>query len=153
MGLKSQFQTSKDIEKNGIVLDYGETRIRIARAGGANKKYQKRLEACTRPHRRAIKNDLLDIDKGNELLMEAFAHAVVVGWENKTGEEKNGNFIFSPGVDPEDAGLPKGDLLPLNPSNVLKVFKNLPDLFLDVQEQATKSVLFREDIRDTDLEN
>lgn len=156
MGLKQQFKTDADLEKQGIVIDYGEARIRIARAGGANQKFAKRLEAVTKPYKRAIQTETMDTQKGNELLQQVYAETVVLDWETKTGENDRGEAIFETGIDPEDAGEDPeadGSLLAVNSENILKVFKNLPDLFQDLQEQAQKSALFRQEIMEADAGN
>ena len=40
-----------------------------------------------------------------------------------------------------------------NVANVIQLFTDLPDLFKDVQEQAQKAVLFREDILEVESKN
>lgn len=133
------FETDLDIEKQGVVLQYGKTvegkpiTIRIARAGGSNTKFQKVLEARTKPLRRIIQNDLLEVKVADEMMMEVFADAVVLGWENIQDKD---------GVD-----------MPYNRENVIKLFTDLPDLFVDVREQATKQVLFRSAILEVEAKN
>lgn len=139
MSLFKLFKTDEGIEKSGIVLQYGKTEdgrpinIRIARAGGSNTRFTKLVEQKTKPYRRQIQNDLMDPKVGDELMMEVFAEVVVLGWEN---------------VEEED-----GTPIPFNRENCISVFKRLPDLFKDVQEQATKSALFRASILETEAKN
>lgn len=147
MSLFKQFETDADVERKGILLDYGPNKdlpadaegkhpvimIRIARAGGANEAYNKRIEALSKKHRRKIQNDALEIAELREMTMQAVADTVVIGWENVTDKDKNP--------------------LPFNRDNVLKLFKQLPDLFNDVQEQAAKAALFRMSLREEDLKN
>lgn len=147
MSLSKLFQTDAELEKQGIFLEYGDTRIRVARAGGGNTAYQKRLESVTRPYRRAIQTETLPVDQANGLVMKVFAETVVLGWETKVGDE------WKPGMDPIDLGLPPGDLLPMSQERVLEVFTRLPDLFKDVQEQAGKAALFLTDVREHDAKN
>ncbi len=55
MSLYKQFGTDKNLETSGIVLQYGEgVEIRIARAGGSNKRYQKSMTQRSKPYRRAM---------------------------------------------------------------------------------------------------
>lgn len=147
MSLFKQFKTDSKIEKEGILLDYGPnkdlpaneageypvTLIRIARAGGANEAYNKRIEALSKKHRRQIQNDAMEVAQLRELTMHAVADTVILGWENVTDEDKNP--------------------MPFSRDNALKLFKQLPDLFNDVQEQAAKAALFRTTIREDDLKN
>lgn len=147
MSLFRQFKTDTQIEKEGIDLDYGPNKdlpadengnhpsiiIRIARAGGANEAFNKRIEALSKKHRRKIQNDIMEASELREMTMQAVADTVVLGWQNVT----------------DAAGNP----LPFSRDNVLKLFKELPDLFNDVQEQAAKAALFRVHLRENDLGN
>jgi len=134
MSVYKTFGTDRNIEKTGVWLEYGKNskdqpiRIRIARAGGANDAYNKRIEAKTRPVRRQIQTETLPPDQLKEIVMQVFAETVVLSWENM-----------------EDAD---GNDLAFTRENVIKVFTDLPDLFLDVQEQANRTVLFRKDIQE-----
>lgn len=139
MSLYKTFQTSQHLEKNGIELQYGENDkgeeilIRIARAGGANSAYNKRLEALVKPYRRQITSETIDNKVLEKLILQAFAETVILGWS---------------GV--EDA---EGNALECTVDNVIKLFTDLPDLFKDVQDQAQKSVLFREEILELESKN
>jgi hypothetical protein len=128
------FETDPDLEKQGIDIDYGDFKFKIARAGGANKKYQKRLEALTRPYRRAIQTETMDNAKADELIMQAFAQTVVLDWEGVTDKET-------------------GELIPFSSQACLKLFKALPDLFTDIREQATKWNMFKKDVQEEDSKN
>ncbi len=140
MGLRKLFKTDERVENDGVVLDYGDTRIRIARAGGANKRYAKLLDKMTKPIRRAIAAGTLDNERAMEILMEAYAKTVVLGWETRADDQ------WVPGISPADAGVDGKNLLPLTPENCLLVFKNLPDLFQDVRQQAESISLFRAEL-------
>src|SRR5690606_30785342 len=87
MSLYNTFETDKSLERDGIVLDYGfnsknqPIQIRIARAGGANTKFAKVLEQKMKPYKRAIANDTMDNKVAEKLMVEAYADAVILGWE------------------------------------------------------------------------
>ena len=128
------YATDSNMEREGIWLDYGKFgKILIARAGGSNKRFQKSMENHSRPHRKQIQNQTLDEDIANELLLKSFADSIVLGWE---------------GIKDKD-----GSDLPFNKENVIKLFKDLPDLFIDVREQAQQSANFRAKEVDDDLGN
>ena len=133
----SLFKTDTRLEQEGVIIDYGQFRVTIARSGGANKRYTKILEAKTRPYRRAIETETLDPARGNDLLREVFAEAVVLNWEVLVDEEKQ---EWKPGIEG-----PNGDILPVTYENILSAFRLLPDLFLDLQAQSQKVALFRAD--------
>lgn len=144
MGLQEQFATDVSLETEGIVIDYGNDRIRIARAGGANKKFAKLLERRTKPFRRAIAVGAFSNDRSMDIMREVYAHAVVLDWEVNKGTETVPK--WEKGIDPKDAGTTGKNLLPVTPENIKKVFINLPDLFIDLQQQAQAGALYREEM-------
>ena len=142
-GLYKQFKTDKTLENKGVELNYGDFRITIARAGGANKQFSKVLSAKSKPFRRAIQTETMNDDRAMELLMETYAASVILNWETKV------NGKFQVGIEPSE-----GDkLLPFTVENVILTLTNLPDLFMDVQEQATRVAIFREDILEAEAGN
>lgn len=139
MSLYTQFETDREIEKTGIVLDYGfnskkqPIQIRIARAGGANERYSKLLELRTKPYRRQIQNETLDNAVAEKITKEVYAQTVVLGWT---------------GVEDRD-----GNEMPFTQENCVKLFTDLPDLWSDVQSQSTRASLFRAEILEADAKN
>ncbi len=129
------FGTDKNLETAGIELDYGDFWIKIARAGGANKKYTRILEAVSKPHRRAIQSGNLPNDKANDILKEVYAKAVVLGWGG-------------PGM-VDESGQP----LDFTVDNCISIFNRLPDLFEDVKAQAESFVLFKVEQAEKDAGN
>lgn len=127
------FKTDQKLEVEGIYLDFGHFKIRIARAGGANKAYLKAVEKKSRPFRRAIQQEMLDNEQAMKIMREIYAETVVIGWEGVTDGE--------------------GNPLEFSRDNCLKLFEELPDLFTDVMDQSNKIALFREDIREDDAKN
>jgi hypothetical protein len=136
-GLYKQFSTDTERERDGILVEYGEFRVTIARAGGSNKSYGKALENKTRSLRRVIATGLMDAETSRNILIDVYAEQVVRNWETKVGEE------WKQGI--EDA---HGDLIPFTADNVAKTLKALPDLFLDIKEQAENLTLFRASLRE-----
>lgn len=132
MSLYQQFKSDANLEKSGILLEYGFSKsgkpitIRIARAGGGNSAFTKRMEAKVKPYRRQIQTETIDTAIVEKLLREVYAETVVLGWENV-----------------EDAD---GNPLDFTAANCIKLFEDLPDLFKDIQEQSQRSVLFRAEL-------
>lgn len=137
--LYKQFTTDGELEKNGVLLEYGfnsknlPITIRIARAGGANTQYAKRMEIKVKPFRRQIQTETIEKNQLDKLIRDVFCETVVLGWENV--EDENGND------------------LPFSLEAAIKLFTDLPDLFADVQEQASKASLFRTDIKEANAGN
>lgn len=135
-GMYAKFATDPNLETRGVIIDYGDFRVTIARAGGTNKKFNRVLSNKTKPYERAIAQGTMDDAEALRLLQEAYAEAVVLLWEVKTGED-----TWQRGIE-----SPDGEILPFNSSNVLATFKALPDLFLDLQGQAQRMALFRKEL-------
>lgn len=124
------FGTDKEAETDGIDLDYGSFKIRVARAGGSNRKYQAALDARLRPYRRQIASGTLSEEIGEKVLREVFAETVVLSWDNVTDR--------------------KGDPIPFSRENVKKLFEDLPDLFADIRDACALSVNFNRDQQEDD---
>jgi hypothetical protein len=144
MSMYAQFQTDGSLEQSGVWLDYGEFKVKISRAGGANKKFVKLLEQRTKPFRRAMQTETMNNDKAMEILRGVYAATIVMAWETKVDGE------FAPGIEPPEEGE---KLLPFNIENVAEVFNTLPDLFADIQEQSNKVAIFREELLESDSGN
>ncbi|HNQ98406.1 MAG TPA: hypothetical protein PKN52_00320 [Trueperaceae bacterium] len=136
------FKTDPNLEKAGIVVDYGDFRVTLARAGGGNRRFAQVLEAKTKPFKRAIQTEMMDNERGLQLLRETYAEAVILNWEVRQGED------WVQGIE-----APDGSVMEFSVANVLETFKNLPDLFTDLQEQASKAALFRQTVRENDAGN
>ena len=142
MSLYTQFKTDSKLETSGIVLDYGDFKVTVARAGGANKKFARLLNAKTKAYKRAIQTDTMDVEVGDKIVREVYAEAVVLNWETKV-EGK-----FKQGIEAQD-----GKLLPFNRENLIKTFENVPDIFTDIQQQASTFALFRETVLEEESKN
>lgn len=128
MSLYKQFATDKNAEKDGVLLDYTTDtkrpcRFRVARMSPTNQRYAARLRALTKPYERQIALDTLPPEKTREIQVNVFVDAILLGWEGVTDEN---------GVD-----------LPFSRENARKLFADLPDLFDDLQGQASRAATFR----------
>lgn len=118
------FESDDNLEKKGIWVDYsGAGSFLVARAGGANQKFAKVLQAKTQPYKFQIDNDLMDEKVGRKLLIEAFVEAVLLDWK--------------------DVYDRSGVKMSCTKDNAVKLFTDLPDLFQDLQQQASKFANFR----------
>lgn len=134
MNLFKQFATDPRAEKEGVRFEIGvngkgETiAFQIARAGGANIRYAKSVEAKTKPYRMQIQAGTLDNELAAKLMREVFAESVVIGWE---------------GVE-DEAGNP----LDYSPEVAATLFEQLPELYALLQEQSQNVALYRKDVLD-----
>lgn len=130
----AMFKTNPTAEvEQGITLDYGAFSIRIARAGGANRKFGQVLAQKLKPYRRQLENDTMDDAVASRLMAEAYAEAVVLGWDNVTDAQGN-PMAFS-----RDA--------------CVQLLTDLPELFADIQEQSRRAANFRREERDDAAKN
>jgi len=150
MGLRKTFATDSQVENKGVVLEYGDTRIRIARAGGANKKFALALNEATRPLRRAIAADAVDSDQQRDILVQVYVDTVILSIENRVHAPGNDEPQWQRGILHADIGVEKAEgdanLLPDTKANILKLLVALPELFNDIQQQAQNYALFKADI-------
>lgn len=117
MSIYDLFETNATLEAEGFIFDVTPTiSFTLARAGGANLRFQKVLESKTRSHRKEIDENRFPLDQANQLMIEAVAETVVMGWKGITDK--------------------KGKKIPFTPENAVKLFTELPDLFNDVREAA-----------------
>jgi hypothetical protein len=139
MSLYSQFKTDENVEKNGVILDYGPNskglpmQIRIARAGGTNIAFSKAFERHTKPYRRMFQTGTIDETLSQQVMREIYVDSVILGWENME-DENNEDLSF-------------------NADYVRKFLTDLPELLSDIIEQSKSVALFRTAIREADLKN
>lgn len=122
MSVYKTFQTDDELEKRGILLDFGNGEwVRVARMGGGNKKFIQLFEASMKPYRRAFELGTMDDDKAAEIMHECFAKAIVLDW-NITG--------------------PDGEKIEFTLENAKRVFKELPEFFNTIRQEAEKRANF-----------
>ncbi len=120
-----QWGTDAKVEEEGIVLDYGDAgHLRVRRAGGSNKRFQKAIERFSRKYKRQIDLGILREEVAERELVNAYADTIVIGGEvvGKDGKKIN---------------------LKGNKAAVVTLFKDLPDLFRDVRDQCGSIEAFR----------
>lgn len=140
--LYKMFATDKDAEKDGVWMNLGpvsdepgspDMKIKIARAGGGNVKFEKVRERVFKPYRHQIDNQVLNEEIAQRLLRELYADAVVLGWENITD--------------------PDGNPLECTTANCIDLFAALPQLYEAVKKYSSEITLFRQQIREEDAKN
>jgi hypothetical protein len=143
------FKTDKDMETTGVILDYGDFRVKIARAGGANKKFGKLLTARLKPFKRQIEIDSMDETVASGIMVETYVDAVILDMEVKDKENgTDSNPVYVQGILD-----PTGNVLPYNKENAVKFLTDLPELFKDIQAQAGQVALFRTEEQAEEIKN
>lgn len=137
------FRSDIGAEQEGVTLDYGPFRVTIARAGGANKAYERILEGLTKPYRRAIQLETLDSKISEKIMKEAMAKAIILNWEtlvDADGAPDRDGKTWAQGLESPDTG----DLLAYSWETVLEVLqhKEIQNLYHDLRIQSGKEALF-----------
>jgi hypothetical protein len=135
MGIYDNFKTDPEAEVKGIVLDFGDYWVRIARAGGANTAFIKAFEAALKPVRRAMELGTLSEAKAQEIGFGTFADHIVLDWGGEGMVDENGN------------------PLERTRENVIKLFYDLPDFFLEIKKHAEDRANFRRKAREEESKN
>lgn len=150
MGLFAQFATSKKSEVEGVVVSFGGENVdgtfpqfRIARMGKTNKRYQRMLEAETKPHIHAIRNDNLSPEIDEAISLKLFIATILLNWANLRVIE-----LFTEA----EHSLP-GGYLPFTAANAEKLLKALPELYEELKSNATKMSNFRAEEISEDSKN
>ena len=113
------FKGATNLETEGVWFEIAEgVKFLMARAGGANKKYNRVFQSLMKPHMRAYRNGTLDDAVSNKIMRQAFAKGVLLDWE---------------GVQDES-----GNTLEFSYDNAMKLFTDLPDLFDALFDEAGK---------------
>ncbi len=135
MSFYKTYKTNGANETDGIVLDYGDSgKIRIARAGGSNRKYTEQVRLkLLKPYERQIANNTMDEEASTRIFAEIYASTIILGWEGVSDEN--------------------GKPLAFTRDNVIKLLTDLPELFRDIQDAAQKFSNFREAELDEERKN
>lgn len=133
MSIYNSFNTDPELEKRGVILDFGNGEwVRIARAGGGNKKFIQLFESLMKPYRRAFELGTMDDEKAAKIMHEAFAKAIVLEW-HITG--------------------PDGNEIEFNVENAIKVFQDLPEFFGTIKAEAENRANFRRKAQEEESKN
>ena len=123
MDLRKAFGTNHELEQKGVWIAYDDScAFLIGRIGGSNDTFSRRVNALLKPHRHQVQADTLPPEKYQSIAMAAFVETVLLDWK---------------GVELD------GEELPFTKENALKLFRELPDLFNDLFNQAKSTANFR----------
>lgn len=141
MSLYTQFAVDNKKESDGVKIEMFEAENEdgtvpaffVSRMGKSNKRYSKALESATRPYRRQIQLGTMNNEKAEEIFLEVFCDTVLMRWENVTGKD--------------------GKALPFNKQNAIGLFKDLPEVYERLQEEAQMSANFRDETVEAEAKN
>jgi len=132
MGMYDIFETDPNMEQEGVFLDYGDFRVRIAHAGQGNSKYLKYAEKKLKPVRKAMEAGALGNERSMAIMIDIYSESIILDWQVRENES------WKSGIEARD-----GSILPFTQQNVEATLRSLPNLFLDIQQQAQSIANFR----------
>lgn len=135
------FKTEPDNELQGTVVNYGdEAWFRVARSGGANKRYLNMMGERLKPFRRQIQTETMDEKVADRIVLEVFVDTVLLGW----GSKEHGDGIIG---DEEDKPLS------FDRDNALRVLTDLPELFQALRAESERLANFTAATKEDDAKN
>ncbi len=149
MSMYAQLETDKALETKGVEVDYGSFRVTLARAGGANKRYEKLLDAKSKPHRRAMKTETMDNEVAIGVMREVYADSIILHWESK---DAKGKWVVGIEAKPKKVGDPI-NIVPFNRDNVVQAMVDLPELLIWFKDDAEKLSLYLVQLLEEDVKN
>ena len=145
MSLSSIYKTDNSKETQGVEFTYPPNddgtipTFIVSRMAQSNPKYAKALEEAVRPYKHLQRTDQLKGEVATKVVMQAFIKGCLQDWKNVKFADIVG------GHNQENA--------PFNVENATQLFSRLPDLFADLQEQASQIANFREADIEADAKN
>jgi hypothetical protein len=153
--LYKMFEMDKDLEREGISVNYGSVKFQIARAGGRNKAFKDTFSAKAKKHRTQIDNETMSDDMADRIMAESYAEAVVLGWWTRV-EDKDGDPILDAKGEEkwvDTVENKKGKNVKYSIEECVKLFLDLPDLFQSLQSYAVKAGNYRKELDEEDEGN
>lgn len=157
MGLNSNFGTAPHKEAEGAWFELDEdTKVKLRRAGGGNKEYDKLHSKLLEPHMRRLRMAHgKRIPPGLEEPLKAiqrtcYSRTVIVGWQTKVNGE------WYDGIEPyqlNDDGAPvavpyeeASDLFPVTEKTIAKALEDYPEALLTIMELCGDATAFKDEM-------
>jgi hypothetical protein len=133
------FKTESDLEIGGVWQDYGDFRIKLARAGGRNTPYSKLLTKFVERLQNKKRNSP---EEGVRIMAEVFARGVIKGMEMKT---EDGAWVSGMHLEVHDPELGEKVLKVVEPSveNLMQMLIDLPDFADELRTIANEGNTFK----------
>lgn len=153
--LYKTFETDTDLERAGIVVNFGSVKFSLARAGGRNKAFKDTFTAKAKRHRIELDNETLSDEVADRIMAESYAEAVILGWWTRKEDDNGDPILDKKGEEQWDDTIvnANGDAVKFNTDDCVKLLLDLPDLFATLQSYASKAANFRKELEEEDLGN
>lgn len=144
------FKTDPEIELAGVVINYGdEAWFRIARAGGANKRYMNQMSERLKPFRRQLQTETMDEKVADRIVLEVFVDTILMGWGSRVQDPNDPTKT----VDADYIEDENGNHLQFNRENALRVLTELPELFQALRAESDRMANFTLAVKEEDAKN
>lgn len=150
MSLYKKFATDKKAEAEGVLYEVpGMFRVRLARVGGDNKKFLKKLNELMKPYRKIAKDDLPEATQ-KKINLEVYCTTVILPrtWQSWVKDESEAGGAWVDGI--EDS---TGSVIPATAENYQKVLGELSDLLLVLIQEAADPALYRTEALEHEIKN
>jgi hypothetical protein len=81
--------------------------VKLAHNGTANRRFQSRYEAITKPYRRKLQIGAMKEEEAQALLRKAMVEVCILDWGNIQPDDDGNNIPFSPGAAEDILGNPE----------------------------------------------
>lgn len=129
----SRYGTDKDLEENGVVVDFGDG-IKVTVRRATCKRAKSLREKLEKPHAKAIRLGNLADEIQENITKRVFTEALIVSWE---------------GVEFGD-GTPAGEY---TPEKGMKVLNDFPDFMGDIITAVVERATFQREEQEENVKN
>lgn len=143
------YKTDKAKESNGVERKYcnGNLAFTIGRAGGSNEKYFKSMQKEWKPVQRIADLGELSNEKATEVYWNVYAEAIIL-----VAKFLDDDGTWKVGLGYED-GAQEPTVVQATKQNLVALFKDAPELFLEVRMDAENRELFLMQDAEEDAKN
>jgi hypothetical protein len=147
--LFKQFATDKKAEAEGVLYEVpGSFRVRLARVGGDNKKFLKKLNELMKPYRKIAKDDLPEAVQ-KKINLEVYCTTVILPrtWQTWVEDKSEAGGSWVDGINDRDG------IIAATAENYQKVLGELSDLLLALIQEAADPALYRTEALESEAKN
>jgi hypothetical protein len=147
--LFKKFATDKKAEAEGLLYEVpGLFRVRLARVGGENKKFLKKMNELMKPYRKLAKEDMPE-KESKRINLEVYCSTVILPhtWQTWVKDEETQEGRWVDGIDGPDG------IVPATTENYIKILGELSDLLVVLISEAADANLFRKEALESEIKN
>lgn len=139
MSLYKNWSTDSKLEAEGVEIPFDANddgtipTFIVSRMSDSNIEYTKALRRATDPYKRQIDLKTLSPELDAQIFREVFCSTIVRGWSNIQDGD--------------------GNVIPYSKAAAIKLFTDLPDLYKELQVQASAMATFRAKVLEDEAKN